>query len=237
MESVDVRNVTTEERLEGAYDWWARSELLSRLCDRPSRLELLQCRPSWFCAPLRIRVHRNQPFEFVASVLDPFLAVSGFRSDIVDGDYDDSLLMPAGGSVDVELVWIDFDRYRDRLTPVDLAAFVRERIADLRNRSAAPILLSEHPRQDAEATALNQQLHAVVSTLTDVRMVPLAEIGLQLGDRVFDLRAAKVTGMALSDAACLLAARELGLVALPAAVTPRLKAVVVDSDNNLGTAV
>ena len=107
-------------------DWWARSELLARLCDRPSRLQLLQCQPSWPCAPLRIRVHRNQPFEFVASVLDPFLAVSGYRAEIVYGEYDDSLVMPADGAVDVELVWLDFDRYRDRLTPADLAAFLRE---------------------------------------------------------------------------------------------------------------
>jgi FkbH-like protein len=234
MESVNIRNVTaTEERLPGVYDWLDRSELLSRLCGRPTRLDLLQCRPSWFCAPLRIRVHRNQPFEFVASVLDPFLAVSGYRGEIVYGDYDDSLVMPAADPVDVELIWIDFDRYRDRLTRPDLVEFLRARIADLRQRSAAPILLSEHPRQDAEATALNQQLHALASSLADVRIIPLAEIGRELGDRVFDQRAAKLTGMALSDAACLLAAQTLGLVSLPSTLTPRLKAVVVDLDNTL----
>jgi FkbH-like protein len=63
--------------------------------------------------------------------------------------------------------------------------------------------------------------------------VPLSEILSTLGARTFDQRAARLTGMPLSDAACLRVARALGLVWLPAALGPRLKAIAVDLDNTL----
>ena len=39
----------------------------------------------------KLRVSRNHAFEQVASVLDRFLVFSGLQSEIIIGDYDDSL--------------------------------------------------------------------------------------------------------------------------------------------------
>ena len=231
MKPVDIRDsaMTIGERGPSVDDWWARSELLARLCDRPSRLQLLQCQPSWRRAPLRIACTAISPSSSLPACSTLFWRSAGIGLPSSTVSTDDSLVMPADGVVDVELVWLDFDRYRDRLTPADLAAFLRDRLASLRSRSEAPILLSESPSTDADAAALNHHLGELAASLSGVRLIPLAAIGRQLGDRTFDRRATRVTGMALSDAACVLAAQTLGLVSLPAAVAPRLKAVVVDS--------
>jgi FkbH-like protein len=66
-----------------------------------------------------------------------------------------------------------------------------------------------------------------------VRIVPISDILAGLGSRAFDARATAITGMPLSDAACLLVARALGMVWLPSVLAPRLKAIAFDLDHTL----
>ena len=96
-------------------------------------------------------MHRNQAFEFVASVLPPFLAYAGRHAEITFSDYDDSLALELEGSADVEFVWFDLGHYRERLDPAALAAWIGTRLAELRRRSAAPIVVADDPRQDGPA--------------------------------------------------------------------------------------
>jgi FkbH-like protein len=199
----------------------------------PRRLELLKLRAGWPCAPFRLRVHRNQAFEFVASVLGPFLAFGGWRAEIAYGDYDDSLAMRVNSPTDVELVWLDWARYRERLAPAELATWVGQRLGELRRRSDAPFLVADAPMLDRTASELNEALRRVVAEVPGARVLPLSAILASLGPGALDPRAAKVTGMPLSDGACVLAAQALGLVWLPAALAPRIKAIVVDLDNTL----
>jgi FkbH-like protein len=219
----------------GAADGWlARAGWQRTLfAPEPRRLDLLRLEPSWPCTPFRLRVHRNQAFEFVASVLPPFLAYAGRAAATSLGGYDDSLALPTDGPADVELVWLDLGRYRARLSPAALAAWLGERVRALRLRTEAPVLVADDPAGDAPARELNDRLRALAAEVPGVRILPMSAIGAELGARTFDPRAAKVTGMPLSDAACLRAARDLGLVHLPAALGPRLKAVVVDLDHTL----
>lgn len=196
------------------------------------RLDLLRLEAGWPCDSFRLRVHRNQAFEFVASVLGPFLAFGGRRADISYSDYDDSLALQVEGQADVELLWIDFDRYGERLSSRDLAAWFGERVQALRGLTDARILIADSPAPTA-ATELNDELRKLAQSLPGVSVVPLSDIAGALGPRTFDRRAARVTGMPLSDAACLRVARALGLVWLPAALGPRLKAIALDLDNTL----
>jgi FkbH-like protein len=220
--------------LDMADVWLRRAEWQPTVfAEQLRRLDLLRLDASWPCDPFLLRVHRNQAFEFVASVLGPFLAFGGRRADIRYGDYDDSLALPVEGRADVELLWVDFDRYGQRLSPRELAAWLGERVQSLRERTDAPILIADNPAAGAAAAELNDELHGLAQSLPGVRIVPLSEILATLGGRTFDRRAAAVTGMPLSDAACLRAARALGLVWLPAALGPRLKAIAVDLDNTL----
>ena len=45
---------------------------------KPRRSQLLQLSGTWPCRPIRINVHRNQPFEFVGTVLGPYLYYASF---------------------------------------------------------------------------------------------------------------------------------------------------------------
>ncbi len=193
--------------------------------DRLSRAALLGLQPSWPCAPVRLRVHRNQAFEFVASVLPPFLWFQALSPDIVYGDYDDSLAFPTAGDADVELVWLDYERF----AVDDLAGLVVDRVAALRTRTRGPILVVDRPG-DAK---FNADLTRGLAGVPGARAWAVSSVAEALGDRYRDARAAKITGMPLSDAACLRIARDLGTRWLPPALNPRIKAIALDLDHTL----
>jgi FkbH-like protein len=220
-------------RVLGVADiWLQRAEWQPTVfAEELRRLDLLKLEAGWPCESFRLRVHRNQAFEFVASVLGPFLAFGGRRAEIGYSEYDDSLALQVEGQADVELLWIDFDRYGERLSSRDLAAWFGQRVQALRGLTDAPILIADSPAP--AATELNDALRRLAQSLPGVSIVPLSEIGAALGPRAFDRRAARITGMPLSDAACLRTARALGLVWLPAALGPRLKAIALDLDHTL----
>ena len=94
----------------------------------------------------------------MASVLGPFLAFGGRRAEIAYSDYDDSLALHVQGRADVDLLWLDFERYRDRLAPRELVAWLLERVQSLRARSEAPILVADCAATDAAAQELNDGL-------------------------------------------------------------------------------
>lgn len=224
--------------LDVASSWLRRAEWQRALfADEPRRVELLKLEPVWPCRPFRLRVHRNQAFEFIATVLSRFLAFAARDPKIAYSDYDDSLVMRVDGAADVELVWMDFERYRERLTPAALVSWIQERVQSLRTQTDSPILIADCPAPNGTATELNEGLRRLAQQLPGVRLVPISQIAAQLGARTFDPRASKVTGMPYSDVACVLFARALGLVWLPAVLASRLKAIVLDLDNTLYSGV
>jgi FkbH-like protein len=217
-----------------ASAWLQRAEWHpTLLAEVPRRLDLMKLSPRWPLRPFRLRVHRNQAFEFVANVLEPFLAYAGRRAEIAYSDYDDSLAFAGEGSSEVELVWLDYARYRSRLAPAEVVAWLSQRLADLRRGRDAPILLADAPVRAPLDTVLNEELRGIPASVPGVRIVPVSEILAGLGPRAFDARAAAITGMPLSDSACVFVARALGMVWLPSVLAPRLKAIALDLDNTL----
>ncbi|MGF1468345.1 MAG: HAD-IIIC family phosphatase [Sandaracinaceae bacterium] len=196
---------------------------------RLSRNALRELTPSWPTAPLRVRVHRNHAFEPVASTLGPFLALWGRAPLVRVGAYDDSLTFAVGGEADVELLWLDYARYR--LPAAELAAWLGDRLAVLRGRTSAPILVVDPVGDDPGSKALRAALEAGLPP--GVTLLPQSGIARSMGGRYLDARAAPLTGTTLSNQACLETARHLGLRWLPAAVAPRLKAVFIDLDHTL----
>src|ERR1700733_3747092 len=109
--------------------------------DRPRRADLLELVAADLPAtPVRIHVHRNQPFELVASCAEAFLRYAGWDPSFTYSDYDDSLSFHNRVAADVELVWLDFGRYRQNLE--DLRDWVRERIEQLCGMTDAPVLFA-----------------------------------------------------------------------------------------------
>jgi FkbH-like protein len=179
-------------------------------------------------------VHRNHAFEFVQSPTQTFLAFAGLRGTWILTDYDDSLSFSSvessmvAGRVDVELLWIDFDRYS--LDSAALRGWLKERLKTLRRLSDAPILLTRPLSTDAiDPDAVSE----AASSVPGVHLLAMTPIEQQLGEHFLDPLRATFQGSRLGRQAQLLLAQWLGLKWLPAVAVPRLKALAIDLDNTL----
>ncbi len=198
-----------------------RSELLRLKVDRPLK-------------PVSVRVHRNQPFELISMAWDPFLAFANFRAAVSLGAYDDSLAWQRDteAEADVEVVSLDFDRYASM--PVEsLVGWFAERISELRSRSRVPILVTNFPSVSDRASEFNTRFADALRPLVSVYVCDVAEVARHLGAEFTDQRSAELKASAWSDQAVLQMARRFALQWIPAALQPRLKAIVVDLDNTL----
>jgi len=199
--------------------------------ERLRRADLLALVPSWPLQSFRLHVLRNHSFEFVASVLRPFLAYAGWEAQITYSDYDDSLSEPPDPKADVVLVWVDFDRYR--LDGDQLAKWIDRRLTLLRQATDSPILVTDWGADGDAAVRFNAALRASTERLPDVCVAEQSAIARSLGKGYLDRRGALVSAMALSDVACLETARQFGLGVMPGILEPGIKAVALDFDGTL----
>jgi FkbH-like protein len=202
----------------------------------PQRARLSALAPTWPCTSRQIRIHRNHSFEYVATIAQPYLAYAGWRGEFIYSDYDDSLswaTVDGSQSVDLEIVWLDFDRYMNSFTIADLVNWLVDRLSQLRKLTIAPILVANWGIELAGVIDFDRQLAEQIDKLVGVYLFDRSSAVRALGDRYFDLRAAKLTGTNISDRGCILHGRELACRWLPALFSPRIKAIVVDLDNTL----
>lgn len=120
----------------------ARAEWQSVVfAERPRRADLLELAASDLPAtPVRIHVHRNQPFESIASCAKAFLRYGGWDPTFTYGPYDDSLSFCNRVEADVEFLWLDLARYQRPRE--ELAGWLRERVRYLRELTDRPILVA-----------------------------------------------------------------------------------------------
>ncbi|MFN3428428.1 MAG: HAD-IIIC family phosphatase [Candidatus Sericytochromatia bacterium] len=200
----------------------------------PGRAELLALAGKPLpAAPCRLVVLRNQSFEFIASVLEPFMRYAGFDARVTYSDYDDSLSFEVPLEAEAVLVWLDFERYAETMDAPAIATWVLGRMAALRARTASPILLGLPPRASEALEALHDALSAGLSSVPGLHGCDQDPVYRQLGERFWDMRAMRLTGTRLGNAACIALARRLGFICLPALLSPRIKAIALDLDNTL----
>ncbi len=204
------------------------------LGETPRRLDLLRLTPTWPTRELRVRVHRNTAVEHVTSLLPPFLAYAGLSATFEYSDYDDSLSAVGGGdaTADVEVVWLDLERYGDA-DPGALAAWLQDRLLAIRARTLAPLVVTDRPGPSPAAAAVNHELERIRQEVPGVVVADLSAVADRLGDAFADPRARDLTGTPLSGQAAVLAAQRLGLRWLPAVAGPPVKALAVDLDMTL----
>lgn len=200
---------------------------------RPRRVDLLRLPKPEALRTVRLHVVRNQAFELVASALAPFLAFADYRADVTMSDYDDTISAVDAGGADVVFVWLDFDRYLERLEADEVAAWLVGRLGAIRATTDAPILVANAAGVSPRTDDANAALGLAVLAVPGVVLCDQSGVAADLGALYADDRSARVAATRLSDAACVETARRLGLVWLPAALEPRLKVVALDLDNTL----
>lgn len=187
--------------------------------ERLNRARLLSLPLPQDAGPLHIAVFRNHAFEYVASALNAFLALSSLRATFHYSDYDDSFSFSSlPEKADMYLLWIDISRY----ALPDAASWLSSRIKFLRRKTQGRILTVCSGRPD------------LTLSLQDAGLFLNADAFLApLGDDAWNLGREALTGTKLSNLACLHLARELGARQIPALLFPPLKALVLDLDNTL----
>jgi FkbH-like protein len=218
---------TTLGPLSERFDW---QHVL--FAPQPERTALLALRASWPLQARRIRVHRNHAVESALTVLRPYLEYAGIAPEFVVSDYDDALSLALDGPADVEVIWIDYSRFGERLTPDELAVWLAGRVGALRSRTSAPVLVLDWDAGPECAATFATALATAVRHLGDVHLADRTELFEALGERYFDLDRVSLTGTRMSRQASIATARLLGS-RLTALLEPRLKAIVVDLDNTL----
>ena len=202
---------------------------------RLSRYDLTKLKGREGCEKRVIRVSRNHGFEQVASVLPSFLAICDLNVSVEISDYDDSLAFPPSDA-QIEVIWLDFDRYA-QLDDESVADWLVGRLKALRAGSRAPIIVANDPGQAPRADRINNALASWSKSTRATAILDLASISKMLGPFFHDDRRSSLTGTRLSDAACLESARVLGLQLLPNMFVPRIKAIALDLDHTLYSGV
>jgi FkbH-like protein len=204
-----------------------------RAAPAPKRADLMRLIEPVDLSRVHLQIHRNYAFELIGSVLPPFLWLAGLKPIIAYGAYDDSLSF---GHVDppaVQVISLDFERYGEQAYATGFGEWFASRLENLRGRAEGPIVVSDWPSEERHARQFNPELEKTAERLPSVFVWNTSEIFRNIGSRFFDECTARAKGTRLSDAACIELARSLGLVRLPSALRPRIKAVVVDLDNTL----
>ena len=218
------------ERLLSLLDW--QRVLFS---ETSKRSELNALKSSGILSPLTVRIHRNRPFEFVATTLTTYLQYVGYDVHWEYSDYDNSLASVENSKpVDLNIVWLDYGQYTNHAKPEGLIDWLSDRIIALRRGSSSPILIANNDLKSAAANNINELLAANLDDMPGVSIIDLYKISEGLGDKYFDERAVRISGTNISAAGSRAISQFIGLNLIPAALGVRaVKGIVVDLDNTL----
>lgn len=197
-------------------------DLVNRLIKKnPNRADLVSYRSSAqkkFC----VKVYRNHSFEFVSSIIHPYLDLSDIDINFEMSDYDDSLSFADLDedelkTLDAIILWIDLDRYNH----ISLNSFLEDRLNYLRSITSKPIL----------AVFCGKVIRLKVS---DILILNVNELLNSPNDHIiYDDSLISFTGTRLTRNNSSKIAKILGLKYLPYLFNFCFKAVITDLDNTL----
>lgn len=177
----------------------------------------------------KINVWRNHGFEPLLPLIQPYAAYGGWHASFRIGAYDDAMMFADRQDAEAELLWLDSERFLNRISNREWLDWLRSRVQALRVTTKAPIIVAAWVETDQETEALRDMIDNIPGTyFADMKAV-CASAGVAL----LDQRSAALAGTPVGNAAQLVLARELGCHWLPAVLFPPIKAVAVDLDNTL----
>lgn len=214
----------------------------------PTRKQMMKNHDFTIDRTITIRVERSSPFEFISSVMSPFLGIWGSNFTITYSDYDPSLTnITAEKDADLYILWLDWRVYLKSMNAETAANWLAERIDSLRNITDKPILINnwlEAPEMgdilwspETSNKGWIRELNMLLSNITRQKagcaIIDLASIAGDFDGNFYDSRNEEVSNYPFSDQASIAIARHLGVHLLPAVLLPRLKALALDLDDTL----
>lgn len=193
--------------------------MISALFASPlKRTDLLKIPRQKINLKIKVAVYRNHSFEMIASVLNSFLNFSGIEASFIYSDYDDSLNFQQINDADLNLIWVDVQRYKTK----DIGSFLSERVSVLSEQTGKPVLLA----YTGDKIDLNLTVSDAFSFCVDDYLI-------DFGSNAYDEEKEAFSGTRLSNKSALEIGRVLGLKYFPAIFKPHFKAIVLDLDNTL----
>lgn len=201
---------------------------------RPKRLAIQQLEfDTVDVKHFRVNVWRNHAFEPLVNLVSTYLRFGGISVVFNCSDYDDSLSFGNYSTADVELIWLDADRYQLESDFTSWLDWLRDRLYALRERSEAIFIIAICLSNGAEKIAFQ----SLIDSFPGVHFADLMGASEEEKFKLFDPRTAAISGTVLSSAAQVMLARRLGCHWLPAAILPPIKAVALDLDNTLHSGI
>lgn len=178
---------------------------------------------------IHINIWRNHAFEPIANLMVPFTDFGRYGINFNYSDYDDTLTFCDWSEADLELFWLDINRYRINVSIDNLIEWLKGRLEVLRSKTSAPILLATW----FDTTEQAERLLAVTNTLPATYFCNLNPIAQTNGLKLINPRTATMAGTPLSSSIHPVLARKFACHWIPAAVFPGIKAIALDLDNTL----
>ena len=182
---------------------------------------------------IAVNVWRTHGFEPLTPLMKPFFDFQGWHVDFSISGYDDTLMFEGRKDASLDLVWVDSIRALGQVDFQEWANWLAERIMNLRKTSPAPIILATW----IEGVEQSKYLQALVDKVPGVYFANLWEVKDEISGSFIDTRSERLTGTPLGRSAQLEIARKLACHWMPAALSPPIKAVVLDLDNTLHSGV
>lgn len=181
----------------------------------------------------RINVWRNHAIEPVLALARPYLSYGGWHADFLVSGYDDALSFSAHGDVDLEIVWLDSERYWSSMTADNWVSWIAARLTKLRAMSKVPIVLATWVGTDAIAASVR----AALDVIPACHFADMREACEPSGAPLLDHRSSLVAGTPVNPRVHGWLARELACRWMPACLFPPIKAIALDLDNTLHAGV
>ncbi len=178
---------------------------------------------------ITINVWRTHGFEPLLPLMKPFFDYQGWDVDFNISNYDDALMFEGRKDASLDIVWIDSIRALGQLTFKEWEDWLTERILNLRKRSSSPIILATW----IEGKVYVKRLQALVDNVPGVYFANLLDVRDKISGSFIDFRTEKLAGSPIGKVAQIEIARKLACHWMPAALSPSIKAVVLDLDNTL----
>jgi FkbH-like protein len=176
-----------------------------------------------------VNVWRNHAIEPIISLAEPYFRYGEWHVKFTLSDYDDTLSFSESNAADLEIIWINSERYINSTSVDDWIFWLISRLTTLRKSSKAPILICTWLSTNEDSDQLTEAIKRVPACyFADLRAsCGYADLPL------LDSRTLAISGTPLNPKLHAIIARELACRWMPACLLPPIKAIAIDLDNTL----
>ena len=183
-------------------------------------------------AQFQINIWRNHAIEPLINYLNIYTNNFNYHLKFEISNYDDSFSFNNISVSDLNIIWIDFERYdNDKFS--DLNAWFLQRVKVLRERVKTPILVISLEQK-------KRIFKLIKEYFLDLPGVFLVDIASDIGNfnfPIYEKKYEKISGTCLNNKLHILVARKIACHWIPPLLFTPLKAIAIDLDNTLYSGV